>query len=112
VRAGRHLQRGLDHARVDDGGAGLGVDRVDPVQVPAGVDDDAGADRVAGDRGARPAHRQRYAELPAHRQRRDHLVGVPRPDDGARQHAVQRPVGGVQRPGQARVVDVPDAGVA
>ena len=45
-RHGLLLQRGVHDARLDPRGARLAVELEDPVQVPAGVDDDAGADAL------------------------------------------------------------------
>ena len=81
----------------------------DPVEVPEGVDDDAGADGVAGDRGAGTAHGDRHAGGPGGVEDGVELVGGARPDHHLRDHAVERGVGGVERPGQGRVVDVGDA---
>ena len=109
VRRRRALQVGVHDAGLDDRGTRLGVDRDDPVEVLDRVDDDAGADGVAGDRGAGAAHGDRYAGGLRDVEDRVQLVGGARPDDHLRDHAVERGVGGVERPGQGRVVDVGDA---
>ncbi len=108
----RGLQRRLDQARLDHRRAGFGIDAQHPVQVAAGVEDDARTDRVARDGGPRAACGQRDAEGAAHLQRRDDLVGVPRADDRPWEHAVERGVGGVQGAGQPGPVDVGDARAA
>ncbi len=96
----------------DGRGARLGVDRQHPVQVPRGVDHDAGAHGVAGDRRTGSAHGQRGPGVPGHRDGGGELVGVPRPGHDLWDDPVERGVGGVQRPGQRRVVDVADPGAA
>jgi hypothetical protein len=86
----------------------LGVDRDDAGEVPDGVDDDAGADGVPGDRGPGTAHGDRYAGRLRDVEDRVQLVRGAGPDDDLRDHAVERGVGGVERPGEDGVVDVAD----
>ena len=71
VRPGRRLQGGLHDARLDASPcAPRRRRRQHPVQVPAGVEDDAGADGVAGDRRARAPRGERHAEGAADLERR------------------------------------------
>ena len=104
------LQRGVDGAGLHVGHPGLAVDAEHAVEVAGGVEHDAGPDRVAGDRGAGPAHRQGYAVLPRDRQRGHDLVGVAGADDHPRRDPVEAGVAGVERAGQRGVVGVADPG--
>ena len=104
VRSGGPLQVGVHDAGLDDRRTCLGVDRDDPVEVLDGVDDDAGADRVAGDRGAGAAHGDRYAGGPRDVEDRVQLVGVraaARPPAGPRGRA-RRPRSRAPGPGPSR----------
>ena len=104
--------RALGYGRTSDNVVGLDVDHIDPRQVAAGVQDDAGADGVAGDRRPRPPRGQGHAEGAAHLERRDDLVGVLRSHHRAGEDPVERGVGGVERAGQPGTVDVGEAGAA
>jgi hypothetical protein len=94
---------------LDDRRTRLRVDRDDPGEVLDGVDDDAGPDRVAGDRGARAAHGDRDAGGLRDVEDRVQLVRGARPDHHLRDHPVERGVRGVERPGEDGVVDVGEA---
>ena len=83
-----------------------------PVQVPGKVQHDAGADRVARDRGTAAAAGDRHAEPGGDVQRGGRLLGVPREDHHARHDAVVRRVGGVLGPAPGRVVDLAQPGAA
>ena len=105
-RADRPLQGGVDHARLDHRPPRLGVDRADPGEVSGTVDHDAGSDRVAGDGGAGAPGGDGDASAAPDVEDGQQLVGMARPDHDRRDHAVERGVGGVERPGQGGVVDV------
>ncbi len=106
VVVGPGLEPGVDDPGLHRRGARLGVQGEDPRQVPCGVQDDPRTDGVAGDRGAGAAHGQRHAQLARDVQGGVDLVRVPRARHDLGDDAVQRGVGGVERAGQRRVVDV------
>ena len=104
-RAGGDLQLVLDHAGVDHGRARPGVDRVDPVEVPGGVDHQARADGVTRARGAGSAGCDGGARLQRGPHEGDEFVGGAGVGHRHRRDAVQRRVAGVQRPRQSGGVD-------
>ena len=71
------------------------VDIEDPVHVPGEVDDNAGADGVAGDRRAGSPAGHGNAGRPAHREGGQHVVHVKRLDDNSRQQPIITRVGRV-----------------
>ena len=86
----------LHDADVDDGGACLRVELVDPVEVAGGVEHQPGADGLAGQAGPGATRRDRYAERGGRRDRRGDVVGVPRVDDAQRADRVHARVAGEQ----------------
>ncbi len=99
------LQLVLDDARVDDRGLGLGVDRVDAVQVFGGVDDQPWADGIAGARGTRTSCRDGDLVLQSPAHGLDEFLASLRPDDAARLDSVEGPVRGVQGAGEGGRID-------
>ncbi len=99
------LQLLLHDAGVDDGGAGLLVDGMDPVEVPRDVDHQPGADGIARARGARAARGDRHPDPQGGAHDGDQLVGGPGAGDGDGLDPVERGVAGVERAGQRRGVD-------
>lgn len=97
VRGGGLLEAVQDDTRLHDGGGRRGVQRDDPVHVPGEVEDDAGAGRLAGDRGAAAARDDRDPERPAHGQHGRHVVAVARGDHAERDAPVVGRVHGGQR---------------
>ncbi|MPM74696.1 hypothetical protein SDC9_121685 [bioreactor metagenome] len=111
MRRGGLLQPRLDHAGLDHRGAGGRIDLEDTGQVLERVDDDALADGVAGARRARPAGRHGDAGRPGAGEHLFELGRAAGTYDTGRHQAVDRPVGGVEPPGQgAGVVAVGDPG--
>ena len=100
VRAQPGVEALEHHARPDLGGQGVGVERDEAVEVPAEVEDEAGADRLAVLRGAAAAGDHRNVVLGGDRERRRHVVGVAGKGDGERHDLVDRGVGGVAAPAE------------
>ena len=94
VAARGPLQLVQDHPRLDDGGPRVRVDADHLVEVAAQVEHDAGADRVARDRGAPAADGQRHGQLTADGRGGQDVVDGPREHHGPRDHPV---VGGIGR---------------
>lgn len=92
VRARRRPQVVEDHAGLDHGGPGPGVQRDDRAHVPGEVEDDAGAGGLSRDGRTSAARHHGHSVGAAHVQYGGHVVGVARGDDTARDPAV---VGGV-----------------
>ena len=100
VPGGGPLQVGVHDPGLHGGGAGLRVEVDDPVEVTGQVEHHARSDGVPGDGGAPAADGQRHAEVAAHLQGGDHLLGVPGEGHRGGHDPVQGGVGGVQRPVQ------------
>lgn len=98
VRGRGLLEAVEDDTGLDNGRACLGVERDDPVHVAGEVEDDSGAGRLSGDRGAAAARHDRHPVGPAHGQGGRHVVGVARADHPERDPAVVGRVHGGQRP--------------
>ena len=90
----------------------LGVDAHHPVEVPRQVEHDAGAQRVARDRGATAAGHDGHAEFSADRKRGHDLVGVPGECHDRGDDPVVGRVRGVFRPPPGRRVDLGEPGRA
>ncbi len=97
VRAGRVPQPVEHHARLDDGGARVRVERDDAVHVPGEVQHHPHPGRLPRDRGAAAARHHRHPVLPAHGEGGGDVVGVPWRHDAARYPPVVRSVHGHQR---------------
>ena len=110
VRAQPGVEPLEHHARPDLGGQGVGVERDEAVEVPAEVEDEAGADRLAVLRGAAAAGDHRHVMLGGDRERRRHVVGVAGEGDGERHDLVDRGVGGVAAPAEGVGGDAAAAG--
>ncbi len=89
-----------------------GPRRARRVHVPGEVQHDARAGGLPGDRRAPAARHDRHAVRPADRQRRGHVVGVPRGDDADRDPPVVGRVHGGQRPGRGVETDLAPDGPA
>lgn len=83
-----------DHTRLDDGGAGGGVQVEDRAQMAGEVEDESGAGGLSGDGRAAAARHHRHPVLPADGQGGGDVVGVARGEHAERDPAV---VGGVHR---------------
>ena len=92
------LQVGHDHARLDAGGAGVGVDAEDGVHVAGEIEDDPRADGVARAGRAAAAAGDRYAEFAGDGQGGGDVLRIDRADDRARRYPVVRGVRGVFGP--------------
>ncbi len=99
VRGGGLLEPVEDQPGLHDRGARGGVEGQQPVHVPGEVQDHARPRRLPGDRRSAAACHHGHTVLPAHRQRRRHVVGVPRGDHAQRDPPVVGGVHGDQRPG-------------
>ncbi|GHH90768.1 hypothetical protein GCM10017779_12250 [Streptomyces capillispiralis] len=106
VRGGGLLEAVEDQAGLDDGRARIGVQGQQTVHVAGEVEHDAGAGRLPGDGRAAAARDHGNAVVPAHRQDRRHVVGVPWRDHAERHPAVVGGVHGGQRPRGRAEVDV------
>ncbi len=109
VRCRGALQLGLHDTRLHPRGPGLGVDGEHPVQVTREVDDDAGPDGVARERGAGAAGGEGDALPPAHVEGRGDVVDRPGAHHGLWWDAIERGIGRVQRACGRVVADLPDA---
>ena len=98
VDPGCRLQGGVDAAGLDPSRLRGRIEVEDRGHMAGEVEDDPGADRIAGDRRARTATRHRHAEAAGHREDRRDVVGTPREDDGRRHETEERGIGGVGRP--------------
>lgn len=92
---------GLDSRRT-----GLLVNPQDLVVVLGGVEDDAWADRIAGDRSAGTSHGDRRPMLTSDAQSGGNLGIVTRSYDDLWRDAIEPSVAGVERLGQGTVVDI------
>lgn len=104
VRGGGGPQVVQDHARLDHGGTGGGVQFDDRPQVAGEVEDDAGAGGLPGDGRPAAARHDGHTVRPAGGERGGDVVGVARGDDSERHPAVvgcvhrrEGPRGGVER---------------
>ena len=86
----------LHDADVDDGGACLRVEVVDPVEVAGGVEHEPGTDGLAGQAGPRATRSDRDAESGGRRDRPGDVVRVPRVDDSQGADRVHARVAGEQ----------------
>ncbi len=109
VRRGGRGHRVEDRTGLDDRRPGLGVDRLDVVQVAGQVQDQPGPDRVPGGGRASTAAGQRDVVPARDLGRRDHLVHVTGEGDHLRHHAVVRGVRGVLRAAAGTRVDLGQA---
>jgi hypothetical protein len=98
VRCRRQLQIGQDQAGLDGRGAGLRVERDQPIEVPGEVQHDAGTDGVSGAGRSGTAGGQRRTGAAGDPQGQRDLVGVPGKDHHLGHHPVVRGVGGVLGP--------------
>ena len=106
------LQVGHDHARLDAGGAGVGVDAEDGVHVAGEIEDDPRADGVARAGRAAAAAGDRYAEFAGDGQGGGDVLRIDRADDRARRYPVVRGVRGVFGPAARTGVHLSAHGLA
>ena len=110
VRGCCDLQARLHNPRFDARRTRLRIDFNDLVQIPRGVQDQSGADRIARARCSGAPHGHRYSDCPGRIQHCCHLFDGSRACDSLRYDTVEGRVGGVEPTSErGRVEDIFDA---
>ena len=104
VTSGRPLQLVQDHPRLHGGDARGRVDADHLIEVPAHVEHDAGADRVARYRRAPAPDGHRHGQVTADVHHGENVIGGPREHDGLGDDPVVGGIGGVLGPAPRRGV--------
>ena len=106
VRLELRVQLVEHDARLDARPALLDVQLQNAIEILRGVDDDPGADGLAGLRRAAATHRQRTAMLRTDSDDADQIFARPRQDDPCRLDLIDAGVGGIERAGDAIETDL------